>query len=224
MKNLIVGLTALVAGSFLLSSCGSSERTRYKMTVEVETPQGLVSGYAVREIVRTTPPSIPMLGEDRGSVKVRGEAVAVDLPDGQTLFALLLSSTGGSDNAGFDIWSMLRQLDCDVIELWPNAARINAPIVLDPLPMLVRFRDIDDPTSVEQVDPADVAETLGEGYALKSIEISIADDRVTLEIEKRLEWLKFSESASLDRDFAPTTNPTLAQKLNYLDFRNAATK
>lgn len=180
MKFMNICLAALTAGSFLLSSCGSSDRTRYKMTVEVETPQGLVSGYAVREIVVTTPPNIPMFGEDRGGAKVRGEAVIVDLPGGQTLFALLSSANGRFDYAGR-------------LELWPTMPEHYG---LDPeqkadwvLPMLVTFRNVNDPTSIEKVDPTDLADSFGEGVKLKRIAVEVTVDEVTTGIEKRLSWL-----------------------------------
>lgn len=64
----------------------------YKMTVEVETPDGLRPGSSVREVIYTEDLIAKYLIKlpDAGVVSVRqhGEAVAVDLPGGQTLFAL----------------------------------------------------------------------------------------------------------------------------------------
>jgi hypothetical protein len=56
--------------------------------------------------------------------------------------------------------------------------------------MLVRFRDIADPTSVEKVDPDNLAASFGEGVKLRRITVQLTDDPVTTGIEKRLGWLR----------------------------------
>ncbi|MEP3196791.1 MAG: hypothetical protein ABJO57_02900, partial [Lentilitoribacter sp.] len=46
------------------------------------------------------------------------------------------------------------------------------------------------PTSVKEVDPANLAATFGPGYSLQSITLEITDDPVTEgEVEKVLGWL-----------------------------------
>ncbi|MCC6479158.1 MAG: hypothetical protein IT552_08115, partial [Sphingomonadaceae bacterium] len=85
-------------------------------------------------------------------------------------------------------------------------------------PMLVTFKDLADPTSVEQVDPDDLAASFGRGYRLKSITVQVTDAPVTVGIGDRLHAIGVLPNNSLDRDFKPTTNPTLAQKLGYGDF------
>lgn len=88
-----VPFPAGVFAILLLSACGafSEESYRYRMAVEVDTPQGVRAGSAVIEVIQGEGIAFP--GPEAGGVKarVRGEAVAVDLPGGQTLFALLRS-------------------------------------------------------------------------------------------------------------------------------------
>lgn len=73
-------LSAVLAPlALLVTGCGSTEKLRYKMTVEVETPQGIKTGDAVREVTHSTPPPIPMLGESRPTWSVAGEAVRAAL-------------------------------------------------------------------------------------------------------------------------------------------------
>lgn len=183
----------ICAAALLLAGCGSTDKLRYKTTIEVETPEGLRTGSAVREITVRTPPSIPMLGEDKGSVRVRGEAVAVDLANGRTLFALLKSGDGNVDYAGRDVWFLFRELGEaapeGVIELWPAKPETKAPRIGNPLSMLAAFRDISDPKTVEQVDPANLAVSFGPGVRLKRIIIERTREPVTKGIEKRLGWL-----------------------------------
>ena len=83
---------------------GRSFDYRYKLTAEVETPSGIKTGSSVIEIVVGMSGTIWPEGMRGGSAHVRhGEAVAVDLAPGQTLFVLLRSASerglGGRHNA-----------------------------------------------------------------------------------------------------------------------------
>ena len=69
-------------------------------------------------------------------------------------------------------------------------------------PYLVRFRDLADPKSVEEVKPGDLAASFGKGYALKGLTIQMTDAPVTVGIEKRLGWLEH-----LDRYRSDPSNP-----------------
>ena len=80
-------LLAVVAAITLgLSGCTKADSYRYRLTVEVDTPQGLRTGSSVIEVgFLKIPDWLPNGGGV--SIKYRGEAVAVDLPDGQIVFA-----------------------------------------------------------------------------------------------------------------------------------------
>lgn len=70
---------------------------RYKMTVTVETPEGVKTGFAVREV---TVISVPQLTpEMKPTVKLKGEAVVVDLGKRGLLFALLKGNKLGESHA-----------------------------------------------------------------------------------------------------------------------------
>lgn len=167
---------------------------RYRMTVEVQTPQGVRSGSAIREIKYDDGngwnwlPPFMWLGEQRPRWRLRGEAVAVDLPNGKTVFALLRSETR-EDFGGREIWSIFEQTGRDEVELWPTAPRTNRPVVGDPKPMLVYFRDLVDPNTVEHADPEVIWESLGAGYRLHRITVSRTTEPVTTGITQRLKWL-----------------------------------
>ena len=168
------------------------------MTVEVETPRGLRSGSVVREVEQYIPPSIPMLGEDRGGFAVKGEAVAIDIGAGQTMFALLRSENGDVDYAATlpdrALRSALMPGDPNArrseksAELWPVAPRTYKFANADRLPMLVKFVDINKPDTVEKVDANDLAKAFGAGVRLKRITISITDDPITFGIATRFGW------------------------------------
>ena len=46
-------------------------------------------------------------------------------------------------------------------------------------PVLVTFGDLNDPTSIKQVDPNDLAASFGPGYALKKVQLEITSEPVT---------------------------------------------
>ena len=217
LAPLILCLAALA-----LSGCSRSETFRYRLTVEVETPKGLRSGSSVLEVdVSETGENSITFPEARGiSTDVRGEAVAVDLPHGKVLFALLRSQESADAAAGWPI-DALKPLrprgDYDYVRMVRAMKDMGELAVLPrmlPLagqrqersgyPMLVTFRDIDDPTSVELVDPDDLAATFGEGVSLKRITVQITDDPVTTGIEKRLGWLTGPRRLKMKAEDYPT--------------------
>jgi hypothetical protein len=56
-------------------------------------------------------------------------------------------------------------------------------------PMMVRFRDINGPTSVELVDPERLDTSFGPGVRFSKATIAITSDAVTTGIEKSAPWL-----------------------------------
>lgn len=194
----------MILAAISLSACGPDEKYRYKMVVEVETPEGIVTGHAVREVHYYEGGGF-MFGEGRPQIRLTGEAVAIDLPRGRTLFALLMGRDGYEDYADNGISAILRVMDRDVgpkggpHELWPMVPVIREPIT-DPISALVTFRDMRDSRSIELVDPDDLAKSFGPGYRLKSITIEVTDEPVTSAIGKRLsekffgDWEYFGSS------------------------------
>ncbi|VVT00678.1 hypothetical protein [Erythrobacter sp. EC-HK427] len=208
-----------------LTFAGCTEETddyRYRLTVEVETPDGLRSGSSVieveTEIVR--PGSNP--AGSAVSWKVRGEAVAVDMPDGSTLFALLRSNNDVEWPARVVPMAIMRGRNLSWEQVYAELPRMDgvqrlprnwpANAILperSAYPMLVTFGDISDPTSVMEIDPDNLAATFGEGYALHRITVQITDDPVTTGIEERLGWLPEFYDKMLD-----------GQRLNSIDAEN----
>lgn len=221
-RDVLGGLAAV--GFVLLPGCSGRTQgkpVRYKMTVEVETPEGLKSGFAVRE-VQPVVDANPIAG--RGvELRFKGEAVVVDLPGGQSLFALLTGADGDVDYAkqlpGRALGSRLsnepeseeQYLWRDSAELWPSHPDTIGLKNTNPLPMLVRFGDLSDPTSVEEVKPDDLAASFGPGVKLKRITIEQTDQPVTTEIGKRLGWLDNLKQFRTDPDnpFTSTLPPEI---------------
>ncbi|MDX2209450.1 MAG: hypothetical protein SFV20_03730 [Sphingopyxis sp.] len=217
---------ALLAGAALagLTGCISppKHRYRFKMMIEVETPDGIRSGSSVYEV---TAQDLQALLPDEADRKwsTKGEAVAVDLPDGVTLFALLKTGAMHGDMASLSMAALDPAFNNDVVE---SAERIStghgiiSPAIVkrSDYPMLVWFPDINDPRSVAQVDPGDLQKSFGAGYRLKAITVQVTDEPVSTGIEKRLDAIGFKPHAGLDPSLGVTASPTLAQQLGKDDF------
>src|SRR5690242_13207563 len=80
---------AFIVMPFLSGCALLPHRYSFKLTVEVETPQGVRSGSSVYQVSAASMPALLLPNERKRDWVVKGEAVAVDLPNGQTLFALM---------------------------------------------------------------------------------------------------------------------------------------
>lgn len=236
------GVMGVLAGAAaaVLGGCGvlfPSDRLRQKITVEVETPAGLRSGSSV---VETEVRKGKSWGDASGTTfKLEGEAVAVDLPGGRTLFALL---RGGNDtqgdaaayqtrllyealNAGAQASVPVEVKGLSVMEARAAAKSAGVCVTLPEglYPLLVTFADTTDPKSVEKVDPDNLAAGFGPGVRLKRITVEVTDEDVTSGIEAKLAKMRLEPDQSLDNNFKATTRPTLAQQLGYGDFSKGRT-
>ncbi len=205
---------------FGLGGCGEYNpyRFRARVTVSVETPEGVRSGSSVYSVWANH--SYP--GTTRRVWGERGEAVAVDLPGGRTLFSLLKTSALHGDITSMVLATLDADFSNDMVASTQKFAAASGgeavPVAVQNYPMLVTFKDITDPTSVTRVDPDNLAASFGAGYRLKAITVQVTDEPVATGIGARLAAIGMSPDNSLEKDFTPTTNPTLAQQLGYNDF------
>lgn len=187
LLGVIGGLTAS-----LLGGCGQlfPERYRFRMIVEVDTPEGLRRGSSVYQVTAyNTGEFLPEAAKRNWYVK--GEAVAVDLPGGQTLFALMKPKARWDSLAQVSMGALDPAFNNDIVQ---SAARISEGrnarsmglVKPEDYPVLVRFRNIRDPNSVEEVDPKNLAKSFGQGVRLKSVTIQITQDPVKWVIRDRL--------------------------------------
>lgn len=219
-----------------LGACGgeTSFKTypsyRYRLTVEVDTPEGLRSGSSVIE-VKNAADNQHVLGPMaivRGDS--RGEAVMVDLGKHGKLFALLCDTNkvdwavdaleqfakrptnadvqGLPDtgiNPKFDLFMQrVRALRGRfVVPRWLPFPRIGPKEPRSGYPLLVRFRDIAQPASVEEVNPDDLAASFGSGVSLRRLVVTTTDDPVTYSLVKTLPWLDRLPHGVLQDDPTP---------------------
>lgn len=206
----VLGL--LVAVKIAWSIAYPSGTFRYKMTVTVETPEGDRTGYAVREVAMHREPNIFPEAGGAGARLIRGEAVAVDLGERGVVFALMRGA--GIDGVDYGdrvaYWAFPcpynpAPLSKECIRYY-TSQKSSRDVMLKPgqYPMFVRFRDPDDPKTVESlfelswdgrypvtysIKSNRFEEAFGEGVKLKEVTMQITDEEVTWGVNKRLPWL-----------------------------------
>lgn len=193
-------------GAFL-SGCSllrGNPEVHYKVTVEVNANGAVKTGSSVWSW-RLSEPVLPLASAYEG--KFRGEAVAVDLGNGRNLFAILVGADGDEGMAPMlperffgDIGRSARnessRFHTDrIADLRNISSRTGETVTLDCsgepgwCPMLVTFRNITDPKTLERVVAADLGVALGSGITLRGITAQITDEPVTTGIERKLGWL-----------------------------------
>lgn len=175
-----------------------TEKFRFRMTVEIDTPAGLRSGTSVIE--NGIRHFIPIMMYGPGiSFLTRGEAVAVDLPDGRTVLLLVrpdynyLVDVRNAANAGSALPVFARQYDFQSESKFARDMRRTGAVVTIPpderWTRMIWFRDPADPGSFEPVDPAALAASFGPGISLRRITVQASDEEIGRDILKRLPWL-----------------------------------
>jgi hypothetical protein len=193
---------------------------RYKITVSVETPEGIKSGYAIREMSNSRSKNEINLPQSVHPAKIKGEAVVVDLGARGRLFALLTGYKYGPDHAKtilFDVFPSGSGGDSAAgIRFYRDLKAGPKAMTPGQYPVLVMFKDINDPKTVTKVmdierdinQPANVyiynvkadrfEELFGKGVKLKEITMEMTDEPVTWSVDQFLSWLPDYYSQQLD--------------------------
>ena len=178
---LIAILIALAAIGIGLRDYIIPHKWNYKITVEIETPEGIKTGSAVRQVIarrniaKFVNPDLPDYQYD-----VIGEAVIVDLGERGVVLELptydvLLKAFPHVDNSTA-IQYYAKNLTVGV------SARIKQH-------SFITFTNIHDPKSIKTVDAQFFDQFFGDGVGLKSITLEIVEDDVTWgQVRRYLDW------------------------------------
>lgn len=195
MKKLaqILGLFVLGYSALVFSGWGEKLYWNQKFIFEVETPQGIISSTTVLQY-RTSKFPKRLHKSKYSRTGLFGEAPFIKLPNGRYLFALSLYNV-------FDIPFAYRQhlalgKNPDHFdELFPKIATSKELIELFPsrMPLLITFDDINDPSTVRQVQPAFLRSEFGRGYKLKRFDVVTTNEQPTYgRIAEIADWMIYS--------------------------------
>lgn len=236
----LVGLGLLAVIPLAWSKMDSSASWRYKMSVAVETPEGLRIGSAVREVNVVIKPQRYSEGYNI-KTHLNGEAISVDLGTRGVLF-VLLKGYGLQENYGSDIpfyaFPGPPGRTKEGLEYYSHLNNIKATLTPPYYPMLVMFKDRKDPKTVTSVLDLEIHQTnpltytvtadnfeklFGKGVRLKSIMIEMTDAPISGGIENWLPWLPEHYKGYLDGQLTGG-GPEFSNTLHYGNFKSGDEK
>jgi len=201
MKRLGI-LAALAVALYLgVTFAFPSYTHRYRLTIDIDTPEGVRSGSSVIEVTRRDVRWI-LIAQGRYTFDVRGEAVLVDLGANRNVVALL----GHGSTA--ECVDQLTSLPIEAYgyykwdeDAWTHPTKMRGAVELKPalVPTLVTISDISDPKTVQVVYGVDLQE-IRVGGGLQTV------PRVTVDqIDRILARAQCQTQAHLDRADDRTT-------------------
>lgn len=224
-------LTIAVVGYGLWQLTFPAWTIRYRLTLVAEVDGRQIAGSGVVETHWRSQELFEPLTHNSWSTSFRGEAVVVDLGKPGLLFALLRGDQSRK-RSPMRPEELVTRVSADARRVGATRGVLRAiaasgdpvPIPLDELPLLVRFRDIADPRSVEQVDPNNLAQKFGPGVRLQSASLAVvsngwwpfdwfgwpkmlAGEPVTKKIHEILPWL--DDKAVMEHNLVPVRNKQL---------------
>jgi hypothetical protein len=209
----VFGILAAVVLAFYLglSLTHPTYTHRYRLTIEISTPEGVRTGSGVMQASRIDRSYLPLPG--RGSnIDFNGDALFIDLGGGKSVVATLGLGARGDD---------VNQIEVLALKAWGltlqtpgwrvvGSRRGRVALTGDLIPTIVAFDDLSNPQSAKivyataivetndgrtgprrtpQVAVDRLAEIFGAQTSFHSASLEVTDDPVTRGIEKRLGWL-----------------------------------
>lgn len=202
-----LAVAAIVLFAVVVAAAGFYHRAyptishRYRLTVEVETPDGVKSGSSV---IEAGAEKVQPILTDRNAIPFfKGDAVYIDLGHGKNLVALLVGGEKAQDPDLFKIMAVkaFKAGNCTTnMCSWKNIAEMSGEHVLKPelLPTFVTVGDVTHSESVREVMPREFTSIFGPAYKLKRVWIELTDAPVTRGLEQHLPFL-VSEKVALKR-------------------------
>lgn len=178
---------------------------KYRLTIEVETPEGVKSASGVLSVN-------PDRGYSRGGhTRTRGDAVFVDLGGGKNLLALLAHIDKSIDLDGMNYVALRAYKAAGRNVLFNEMNRMTGavPVTGALIPVLVTFTDLSDPATARAVPPDDMEAGLGKGFHLHGVSAEVVPngfwpldfggplgEPVTRGIEAKLPRLKGADNSA----------------------------
>ena len=178
---------------------------KYRLTMEVETPEGRKSAAGILAVH-------PDRSYSRGGhTRIVGDAVFVDLGGGKNLVALLAHIDGKLELDGMNYVALRAYLASGKRVSFSEMSRMtgSVPVTGALIPVLVTFADPANPGTARNVPPEDAEAVLGKGYRLQGITAEVVPngfwpidfggmlgEPVTRGILAKLPWLNGADSAA----------------------------
>jgi len=178
---------------------------KFRLTIEVETPEGIKSAAGVMSVH-------PDRGYSRrGQTAVRGDAVFVDLGGGRNLVALLAHIDKTIDLEGITYVALRAYKAAGRNPSFNEMGRMTGavPVTGALVPVLVTFADVNDPATARAVPPDDPEAVFGKGFRVHGITAEVVPngfwpldfggplgEPVTRGIVAKLPWLNGPDASA----------------------------
>src|ERR1700686_4548209 len=180
-------------------------RHKYRLTVEVDTPEGTKSASNVLSVH-------PDRGYSRrGHTATKGDAVFVDLGGGKNLVALLAHIDKTVDLDGINYVALRAYKAAGLNPSFNEMSRMTGVVAVTGalIPVLVTFADPGDPATARNVAPGDLEAAFGKGFRLHGMTAGGVPsgfwplafggplgEPVTRGIEAKLKWLNRADDSA----------------------------
>lgn len=186
----------------------------YKMTVEIQTPEGIKTGHVVRKVkVKDERHKDGVIVRGDRSYTAAGEAIVIDLAERGKIFALMQGVTKDEDYAT----SITHPLHTSPQDSHDYEKSTSFTPFSRHHPQLVYFKDLDSPSSMVLIpardtslkdgldysSPHELSGIFGDGVFVKSVTVETTDEKVTRNIEALLPWLSPESPLYLGEDRLP---------------------
>jgi hypothetical protein len=179
---------------------------KYRLQVEIETPDGVKSAANVYSVTPNRSYGGSNSGESSGP-KTRGDALFVDLGGGRNVVALLAVGTEPTDLDATNYTAMRAFLSAgrkvQFRDMKKTTAMTPVTVPAENAPVLVSFKDLNDPNSARRLTADNAEGLLGPGYKLRGVTVSTVANGfwpvdfggalgvpVSRGVEEKLPWLK----------------------------------
>lgn len=191
----------------LLGGCESRSYPRVRMTATVESDGVRYSGSSVQEYLCT--PSTHLMN-DLDKCSVRGEAVVVDIK-GKGLLFLIFDMPGARSITEMPR-SVLGAVTSDPLHATNATLPKHWALQVDQMPLMVKFRDINDGYTVQQVDPEHLEASFGPNVKLVSVEVETTDAPITKGVIQRyIPWVMLKKDPFYKITITNQFSQTLSQ-------------
>lgn len=208
---MLMGFTILVGG---IALAWAEEKYptyiyRYRLTVEIDTPDGVKSGSSVIQVTTKKMPDY-LRTIARVTTEVEGEATYIDLGDGKFAVVVLQHGIWPKSNINDVLFThAIFNVDCEAIDRLKWVEKIaemqSAEAILPPvlIPNIITFLDVKDVSTSRFLYEAgyegrctknkvvivdNFFEILGNNYTLRKATVELTSDPVTKDISKNISW------------------------------------
>lgn len=208
---------------------------RYRMTVNIQTPEGIKTASTVRELYFPPADKDIYVRDNKGIF--RGEALEIDLGKRGVVFAIIEDP----GNEIIQINSLFRTVfpfvgeptrKEDILKHYDQLKNVSGEVPPYRYPVFIHFGDLSDPKTVrtvyqrksgsirdmQNVEIDKFAEIFGVGVSIKNIIIEMTDDNVQWKLHETLKWLNPQNHKSITRELGLSDSPV--RVINGMGYRN----